>query len=386
MTGRFHAFNLAEELSRNADVSVTLHTTYPKRAVRRFIQTENLTVRSCTLCELLFRFLKPLEKIFGLLPWRAYRFCFLFFQQTLLKRNEYDVFIGFAGVSQPALEYLKKRNVLKILERGSTHILFQQQQLRFAHHMSGELPTPTIPAEAIKAELAEYELADIISTPTAFTKSTFIEHGVEPSKIMMANYGTNIQAFEERYDLRCSKYTFCFSGYGSSRKGFGMLLDATKNLEQLDFQLFHFGGISDFMERKLKDTSPTNILRFGNLAQTELPQRYNECHCLILPSFEEGFATVLLQAAACGLHIIATVNSGAGELKTHFPDRVTLVELGSQDELEKAMKQAISKGYGRHAEQSSHMGDLRERITWEQYAKNYLNVFKHNIENEDHGV
>ena len=45
----------------------------------------------------------------------------------------------------------------------------------------------------------------------------------------------------------------------------------------------------------------------------KLNDLYNKAHVFILPSIEEGFATVILQAVAAGCPVIVSENTGAAE-------------------------------------------------------------------------
>ena len=60
----------------------------------------------------------------------------------------------------------------------------------------------------------------------------------------------------------------------------------------------------------LEPAKGLNVRVTGHIPQPELSAWYSRANVTVLPSVEDGFAIVLLQAMACGSPIIATENSG----------------------------------------------------------------------------
>ena len=54
-----------------------------------------------------------------------------------------------------------------------------------------------------------------------------------------------------------------------------------------------------------------NFLHIEPVSQSELIDYYTKAKTFLFPTYDEGFGMVLCQAAACGLHIIASRNCGS---------------------------------------------------------------------------
>jgi glycosyltransferase involved in cell wall biosynthesis len=76
------------------------------------------------------------------------------------------------------------------------------------------------------------------------------------------------------------------------------------------------------------------------MSHDQLSALYRSCDVLVLPSFEEGLARVLVEAAASGLPLIATANTGVEDFFTPGQPEGWLIEAGSVDGLCAALEEA----------------------------------------------
>lgn len=83
------------------------------------------------------------------------------------------------------------------------------------------------------------------------------------------------------------------------------------------------------------------ILR-GKLNQGELVKEYQQSDCLILPSENETFGVVLIEALSCGLPVIATMSGGPEDIVNK--ENGILVHYGDVAEMSKAMNEMMD-GY-----------------------------------------
>jgi glycosyltransferase involved in cell wall biosynthesis len=64
---------------------------------------------------------------------------------------------------------------------------------------------------------------------------------------------------------------------------------------------------------------PANLVVQSPMAHQELVALFHQQHVCMLPSIEEGLARVLIEAAGCGLTLLATPPTGLADLLHHAP-------------------------------------------------------------------
>ncbi len=105
------------------------------------------------------------------------------------------------------------------------------------------------------------------------------------------------------------KMNFVFVGRNEKRKGLDLLFKALESINNDKF-VFHFIGI----ERPSHIQESNSLLFHGELRDAKKIQAIvSKCDCLVCPSIAEGMPTVILEAMAMGLAILAT-NTGATSL------------------------------------------------------------------------
>ena len=228
------------------------------------------------------------------------------------KNNDYDVLLGLAGVAlQSAKKVLDKKKIF-ICERSSSEIGYQNILLADEYKIC-DRNYKTTNSWFIDNEQKEYELADIILTPSNFVKNSFNKNLQD--KIKVINFGVNTDNFYKDKSIKKSDKYFdiLFIGQISIRKGLHYLLEAFNKFKHPHKRLHIVGSHTfdkDFFIKKLNDD---NIKYYGHVNHLELNNIINKCHVFVLPSIEEGFATVILQALSAGCPVIVSENTGAME-------------------------------------------------------------------------
>lgn len=313
--GRFHAFDLAQYLDENKFLE-KLITSYPKFYIKKNYQNIDIKkVDSIIVKELLNRFLGKinfLKKDFDVndLSSKYFR------KQAskLIDYNKNDIILGWSGFSLDTFKKAKNYNCFKILERGSTHILFQNEILKEEYDLLGL--KPNLPSShIIEVEQEEYKIADHIMVPSEFAKNTFIKKGFDGSKISKVPYGVNLSLFKSKKKTKDSKFRIIYTGMLSVRKGVIYLLEAFSELNLKNAELVLIGAIENSLKKKIiKYFDNNNIIYNPAINQSELATYYSNSDLFVTCSIEEGLAMVQMQAMASGLAIICTENSGGREL------------------------------------------------------------------------
>ena len=170
----------------------------------------------------------------------------------LIDLNNTDILVGWSSFSKEAFLKAKKTNCIKILERGSTHIKYQEKILKMEYD---ELKIkPNLPSQnIIQKELIEYELADYITIPSEFAKKTYLEYGVSESKLIKVPYGVDLKEFKYLNKKRPEgdKFRLISVGTISIRKGSHILIEAFEQLSLKNSELTFVGP----MEKNFKKNS-----------------------------------------------------------------------------------------------------------------------------------
>lgn len=230
----------------------------------------------------------------------------------LEKNNEADVLLGLAGVALRSGRKILNNNKIFVCERSSSHIVYQDNLLADEYKINNR-KFYRAHNWIIENELKEYEMADMILTPSNFVKNSFDKKNI--NKVKVVNFGVNTKNFFRDENIKKNQKFFdiLFVGAISLRKGLHYLLEAFQKFKHPNKRLHIVGNHTldkDFFEKKINKDS---IVYHGHVNHYKLNNLYNNSHVFVLPSIEEGFATVILQAAAAGCPVIVSENTGAAE-------------------------------------------------------------------------
>ena len=358
--GRFHAFDLATSLHGRAEIR-QVATTYPAAVARRFLPSD-IPLRTAPMLEALRRLhgrvrIGPPPD--ALIARRFGRFA----ARTL--PDGIDVYVGWSAASLEAIRASRGRGILTVLERGSTHILHQQEIVARAYAAHGLTFRPTHP-DIIARETAEYADADVIAVPTRFAAETFIERGTDPRRILVNPYGVDAAAFA-RTDGRPGRERprILFVGGVGIRKGAPDLLKAFRPLRG-EAELVFAGPVEQAWSPD--DVEGTTFL--GPLDRPGIAAAMRDADIFCLPSYEEGLSLALLQAMAAGLPAAVSRESGSGEVVGHGTEGL-VVPAGDTEALTDALARLV-----RHRELRLEMGAAARRraetLGWDAYGDRAL--------------
>lgn len=128
------------------------------------------------------------------------------------------------------------------------------------------------------------------------------------------------------YDPNIEKYeTFTFISIGNLIQGkrMSLLIEAFTNIfgKTKDTKLVIYGeGVErKNLEQMIKENRMQNYISLpGRLSREELANEMRKCHAFVLPSALETFGVVYIEAMACGLPAIGTLNGGSNEIISDY--------------------------------------------------------------------
>jgi glycosyltransferase involved in cell wall biosynthesis len=163
--------------------------------------------------------------------------------------------------------------------------------------------------------------AAAIVTVSEALRQRLIELGVDGQKVITLRNGVDLTLFRPldraalRDELGFRRPTLLSVGHLDERKGHHLVVEAMRELPELDLVIVGDGPMHDTLRELVARTGTANRVRFaGVVAQQDLVRYYNAADALVLASSREGMANVLLESIACGTPVVATAIWGTPEV------------------------------------------------------------------------
>lgn len=309
-----------------------------------------------------------------------HRLCCLFDEWFSGKvRSDVSLVAYLSGVGLKTEKKCKALNIPTVIECGSTHTDFQHEILLAEFQRNG-ISEPLFPEAYRDRVRREFEVADFIQVPSHFVAKTFLERGIPAGKLLMAPYGTDLSVFKPKdsWDPDAPFRVICPSGI-NLRKGARVLVEAWRKLGWRDAELVWIGAVGRQTAHLFTEPLPGLRLECQR-PHLELAALYRSCDVFVLPSFEEGLARVVMEAAASGLPLIATPNTGVENFFTPSASEGWLIPANNVDALcevliaAKADREQTFR-LGQRAAQRAKVG-----FSWEDYGKKVLANYKTALE------
>ena len=222
-----------------------------------------------------------------------------------------DAFYGWACHSLCSLRQAKRLGAVTFIDRGSVEARAQQRLLReeFRLHGLGDGPMSD---SAVSRMLAEYADTDCIVVPSTFVYDTFRAVGYPEERLFINPLGVDTDRFRPA-DARDGRFRAIFVGQVSLQKGIVYLLRAWRRLNLPDAELVLVGPMERAASRIVQEEQQRMQADSTRLAgPTTTPESLLAgASVLVLPSIQDGFGLVVLEAMACGVPVIVSECVGA---------------------------------------------------------------------------
>jgi glycosyltransferase involved in cell wall biosynthesis len=361
--GTFHAFRLAEQLDRRGMLDRLVTTHRPLRGER--ISPGRIVANP--LPEVLMRG----PRILGL-RWRAgeYLKAVAFDRWAARRVRGCEVLVGFASFSLLSLRAARSAGARTVLERASTHVLTQRALLAEEYRRWGS-PVPPADRRLVERQLHEYDEADYICVPSRFAMRSFLERGFPPSRLLCIPLGVDLQLFSPG-ESPGRPFRIMTAGL-SLRKGTPYLLEAVARMKVPDVEVSLVGAVPPDLAPVLRRTS-VPFRHLGALSQHDLASVYRSASVFVVPSIEDGFGLVILEAMASGLPVVVTPNTGAEDIMTDGREGV-IVPPGNPEALSRALLALYEDEERRQAMRNAAVGAAR-RWTWDAYGDRVVHAYE----------
>lgn len=222
-------------------------------------------------------------------------------ETTINKKDTYDLahINTYWGKSQRLLKRLKKKGI-PVIAHGHTTVEDFRRSFKI-----WQLVAPFVK----RGIYYMYGHADMVITPTPYSKSLIEAYGVAKKVVAISNgidiplYAPDPQAvkeFHEHFGLKEDEKFVMAVGFPFEKKG---LLDFVEVARQFpDIKFFWFGHLpriatNEKAARAMKK-APKNVIFPGYIKGSMIRGAYQSALCLFFPSYEENEGIVVLEALA----------------------------------------------------------------------------------------
>ncbi|MBV8159987.1 MAG: glycosyltransferase family 4 protein, partial [Acidimicrobiia bacterium] len=247
---------------------------------------------------------------------------------------------GFTGFASHSLRAFRRARRLGIPHLGlaapNSHVdnLWRQQALARALYpvdrgwLTGALRRRT---------LKEYDAADAIFISSEYQRSTFLEGGVDPGKLVRLDLRPPPRFERRRHPPSGDTFNVVYVGRVDLIKGIPVLLDAFAAVAGPDWRLTMMGAFSSWALRRYVRQWQRRDRRITVLGYGDPLEVLRRAHVFVHPSFEDGFGYAPMEALAVGVPVIVTDQTGMAE---HVEEGVTgsVIAAGDVDALAERLR------------------------------------------------
>lgn len=280
-----------------------------------------------------------------------------------------SVLAAMYGAGLESFQEIHRHGGLAVLNFVNSH---PTEHNRYLLELAGCDPShhELIPAWMMRRVEAELAVADLVLVPSRFVERQLLGHGVPASKIAVLPYGADLSRFTpadarspDREMLEC-----LYVGQISHRKGVPVLLDAAQRCTHLPV---HFRLIGPLVSPEVLCKSPLNVEYAGATLPGGVAEAMRAADLFVLPTLEDSFGLVVLEAMATGLAVVTTTKCGAAELMCSEEDGL-VVPAGDAVALADAIRRLVEdrelrRRLGRAAR---HM--VERAHSWDAYGQSVL--------------
>lgn len=250
--------------------------------------------------------------------------------------GRFDVVHVWPLAAAETLRTARRLGITTVLERPNAHTRYAFESVRAESERIGvQLPAGyehSYDEEVLRREEIEYELADVLLCASEFSRGTFLERGFAPERLVRHRYGFDPTVFypDERRREPGAGLTVLFAGASAVRKGLHFALEAwLTSPASRDGSFLVAGEFLPAYERYLaSELAHPSVQVLGH--RDDIPALMRRSDVLVLPTIEEGYGIVCVEALASGA--VPLVSRACTEVCEHGANAL-VHEIGDVDTL-----------------------------------------------------
>jgi glycosyltransferase involved in cell wall biosynthesis len=245
------------------------------------------------------------------------------------------------------------------------------ERLRGWAHQAQRLIVPTIAAAARAERVLGVPAASCVAVPNGFDPTLFTERAVDKRAVWPAlglDVDTPVILYVGRF-TEVKRVPLLIEAYAAAVPGFHRRAP-----------LVIVGGFpgeheGEHPEVAIRRTGVGDVHLAGWHGHAELPTLLAAADVLVLPSVNEQFGQVIVEAMACGLPAIAVDRGGPAEIVEHG-ETGWLVEPDDAIGLENALVEAVNRPAERRRRGANAARTAHERYAWPELAERVAALYR----------
>jgi glycosyltransferase involved in cell wall biosynthesis len=218
-----------------------------------------------------------------------------------------DVIHTWPDAALLTLKAAAKMGIPTLLERPNAHTRFAYTAVQQEAKRLGIVLPPTdeyyFHEDILRKEEEEYQLADYLLCASEFSKQTFLDQGLPAKKLLRHQYGYDESVFHpdaSKNGRAQGGLTMLFAGEAAVRKGVHFALEAWLNSPAHRDGKFIIAGrfLPLYAEKLSAMLAHPSVEVLGH--RSDLPELMRKSDLFVLPSVEEGFGLVCVEAIGSG--------------------------------------------------------------------------------------
>lgn len=273
--------------------------------------------------------------------------------QTWLDKQDFDIFVVNTRLYLLCLYfvyYAHRRNIpCMVIDHGTTHITMGKGLVKTAGEFYEHILTSFI-KHRCKRFYGVSKASCQWLRHFGITGKGVLYNSIDYEAV--TNQAVSSIGYRELYGIPDTAYIITFVGRLTREKGIMQLVEAFKMLTNKNTVLFVAGDGPLKEDIEKQKSSNTHLL--GNLPHENVIDLLRQSDCFCLPSDSEGFATTVLEAAACECYVVTTKTGGTKEfikdmifgtiLEDNRPDTILSALCAVLDNSKQCEKMAVAAG------------------------------------------
>lgn len=327
------------------------------------------------LCKNDKRIMNPYNRLVGrYFGWRVANYAI---------KHDVNAVIGYDSECGYMFEVLKKKapSIVRIMDVSAANKLYMKEiyekDMKISPDFAGRLKKEQCDLFSRNSKKILYQIKEEIDctqyflVPSTFVMKSLAYSGVKKEQMLLCPYGVNTRKFSavsEKKRNRDKSLNVIYVGGVKELKGISYLLKAFQQISPDIAKLTIVGAVN----LQDEDIRPylSNVKFTGTVIHEKVPELLQESDVFVFPSLGEGFALSALEAAACGLPLIISENSGVNDAMTQGIQGF-IIPIESVEEI----KNKVLWFY-ENKEKIKEMGEaaqlMAREYTWDKYYQNVV--------------